>query len=60
MNNEKNKKETQYVSIRIASQITGIHPQTLRKLCDDNKIQYYRTPSKQRKFNKSYLEEMLG
>jgi predicted site-specific integrase-resolvase len=37
-----------------------MHPQTLRKLGDSKKIICYKTPSGQRKFNKSCLEKMLN
>ena len=52
--------KTKYVTIREASIITGINPQTLRKLGDENKIKCYKTLSGQRKFDKSYLEKMCN
>jgi predicted site-specific integrase-resolvase len=60
MNDEKNIKSTEYVSIREANIITGIHPQTLRKLGDQQKIKCYKTLSGQRKFNRSCLEKMCN
>jgi predicted site-specific integrase-resolvase len=56
--NDNTKKQTEYVSIREAAIITGIHPQTLRKLGDEQKIKCYKTLSGQRKFDRSYLEKM--
>jgi predicted site-specific integrase-resolvase len=58
--NIKNKKDSEFVSIREASIITGINPQTLRKLGDQEKIKCYKTLSGQRKFNRKYLEEMCN
>jgi predicted site-specific integrase-resolvase len=52
--------KAKYVTIREASIITGINPQTLRKLGDENKIKCYKTLSGQRKFDKSYLEKMCN
>jgi predicted site-specific integrase-resolvase len=53
-------KESDYISIRKASKITGLHPHTLRKISDEKKINSYKTFSGQRKFNKSCLEKMLN
>lgn len=53
MNEEKEKR---FVSIREASLLTGIESQTLRKLGDQKKIKCYKTPSGQRKFDRSCLE----
>lgn len=55
MNDNKN-----FLSIGEAYQITGISPQTLRKLADQNKIKSYKTLSGQRKFDKNSLEEMCN
>ena len=52
--------KTEFISIREASIITGINPQTLRKLGDENKIKCYKTLSGQRKFDKYYLEKMCN
>lgn len=64
MNNEesnrKSIKQNEFISIREASLITGINPQTLRKLGDENKIKCYKTLSGQRKFSRKYLEEMCN
>ena len=48
----------EHISIREASRLTGICPQTLRKLADENKIKCYKTLSGQRKFDKNCLEAM--
>jgi predicted site-specific integrase-resolvase len=47
-----------FVSIKEASIITGIQPQTLRKMGDQKQINCYRTHSGQRKFHKPSLEAM--
>ena len=52
--------KTDWVSIRIAESISGIGPQTLRKLGDQNQIRCYKTPSGQRKFCKQDLQTMCG
>jgi predicted site-specific integrase-resolvase len=57
MNDEK---KTQFINIREAVSISGIGIQTIRKLCDTNKITCYKTPSGQRKINKSSLEQMCN
>ena len=59
-NNKLIRDKTQYISIREASIISGINPQTLRKLGDENKIKCYKTLSGQRKFDKAYLEKMCN
>ena len=59
-NNKLIRDKTQYISIREASIITGINPQTLRKLGDENKIKCYKTLSGQIKFVKAYLEKMCN
>jgi predicted site-specific integrase-resolvase len=48
--------EKDFISIGKASVITGLTSQTLRKLCDTQKITCYKTPSGQRRFNKLSLE----
>jgi len=48
----------EFISIREASQLTGINPQTLRKMGDEGKIKCYKTLTGQRKFDKHYLETM--
>ena len=59
-NGNKKKNNTQYISIREASLLTGINPQTLRKMGDENKIKCYKTLTGQRKFDKNYLEKMCN
>jgi putative resolvase len=50
----------EYIPIREASKMTGICPQTLRKMSDQNKVVSYRTTSGQRRFNRSDLEKMCN
>lgn len=52
--------KTQYVSIKEASRLTGLHQNTLRRFADEQKISCYKTPSGQRRFNKRYLETMCN
>jgi putative resolvase len=49
-----------FVAIKEAVKISGIGAQTLRKLCDDKKIQCYKTLSGQRKINKACLERLCN
>jgi predicted site-specific integrase-resolvase len=58
MNELKTGVEKDFISIKEASILTGIQPQTLRKMGDQKKIQCYRTFSGQRKFHKGSLEDM--
>jgi predicted site-specific integrase-resolvase len=60
MNEEQTYKTADYVSISEANIITGIHPQTLRKLGDQQKIKCYRTITGQRKFNRMCLDKMCN
>jgi len=55
-----NEQKTKFISIREAIKISGIGAQTIRKLCDNNKIICYKTLSGQRKINKSSLEQMCN
>jgi len=47
-----------YIPIREAVLLTGMCAQTLRKLCDEKKIDFYKTESGQRKFSKKSLENL--
>lgn len=49
-----------FVSIKVASSITGLNQQTLRKLADNNEIESYKTPSGQRKFCKNALDKLIN
>jgi putative resolvase len=51
---------SEYVSIKEASRLTGLHENTLHRLGDEQKISCYKTPSEQRRFNKHYLEKMCN
>jgi len=60
MSNEtiKNTESTaKFISIKEATCISGLHPQTLRKFADTNQIKCYKTSGGQRKFNKQSLED---
>jgi predicted site-specific integrase-resolvase len=52
--------KTKFVSLKEACIITGLHQNTLRKMCDEQKIKCYKTPSGTRRFDKRYLEEMCN
>lgn len=45
-----------YVSTREAAEITGLHPNTLRKYADAGKIKHYRLPNGDRRFDVSSWE----
>jgi len=49
----------EYVPIRTAVQISGMHPNTLRKYVDNHQIKSYKSPAGQRMFHKSSLLEFL-
>ena len=51
---------SEFISIKEASRLTGLHENTLRRLGDEQKISCYKTPSGQRRFNKHYLEKMCN
>jgi len=53
-----NEETKNYISVKRASELCGLSPQTLRKLADENKIEYYKTLSGQRRFNQSYIQKM--
>ena len=55
-----NVQKNSFISIREATTISGIGSQTIRKLCDNNKIICYKTLSGQRKINKFSLEQMCN
>ena len=58
MNDKKEK--AKYITISQACELTGLHQNTLRKLGDEQKIQCYKTPGGQRRFNKHDLEKMCN
>jgi putative resolvase len=49
-----------FISIRDATKITGLHPNTLRKFADQNQVKCYKTPSGQRKFDRQSLEKFCN
>ena len=57
---EKEKKQTNYISIGKATVLSGLCAQTLRKLADQKKIISYKTISGQRKFDKSNIIQMCS
>ncbi len=50
-------KTKEYISIKEAASISGLHQHTLRKYADTNQIKCYKTPGGQRKFDKQSLED---
>ena len=46
----------EFIPMRTASDITGLHPNTLRKYADNNKIKSYRSPAGQRMLHKLSLQ----
>jgi len=57
---EKEKKQTNYISIGEATVLSGLCAQTLRKLADQKKIISYKTITGQRKFDKSNIIQMCS
>ena len=45
--------------IRIAAQLAGVHPQTIRQYADEGRIEYVRTPYGQRRIHKESLQAYL-
>ena len=46
-----------FINSKKASKILGLHPNTLRKMANDNKIKHYKTESGQRRYDvDDYLE----
>lgn len=52
--------EKEYLSIGEASKLCGICPKTLRKITDENKVDFYRTPSGNRKISRHSLSELCN
>ena len=52
------KENAKYITISQASELSGLHQNTLRRLGDEQTIQCYKTPGGQRRFNKLDLEKM--
>ena len=59
MNEAPQKTKSKFVSIKEASQLTGICQQTLRVMADQKKIGCYKTPTGFRKFNTDSISKML-
>lgn len=49
-------KETDFVSVGVASRLSGLDKQTIRKLVDQSQVDGYKTPSGQRRINRSSLQ----
>lgn len=49
-----------YLSPRQVQSLYGYHPKTLAQWADDGKIEFIRTPGKQRRYLKASLDEMHG
>lgn len=49
-----------FVGVAEASRISGMHPHTIRKYANENKIKCYKTPSGQFKINKFNLEALCN
>ena len=60
MTDVKKEKTSKYITIGKAAELSGLHENTLRKLCDEQKIKCYKTPSGQRRIDKSDLEKMCN
>ena len=53
-----NEKEKKFISVGDASLLSGLDPQTVRKMFDNKTIPGYKTPSNQRKIDKKGLQEL--
>ncbi|MDQ7029443.1 MAG: helix-turn-helix domain-containing protein [Ardenticatenia bacterium] len=49
----------EWLTLREASELLGIHPSTLRRWSDDGKIPFVRTPGGHRRFHRQVLEEYM-
>ena len=47
-----------FIPIRKAAEISGLHPNTLRKYAEEGKVQHYKTPSGLRQFSMSSLQAL--
>ena len=55
-----NGKEKEYISVGNASILSGLDPQTIRKMVDTEKISGYKTPSGQRRVNRKDIQTMFN
>ena len=55
-----NEIDTEFIPLRKAVMLTGLHKNTLRKYADTNQIKTYRSKSDQRMFHKPSLEKFCG
>lgn len=56
----KDASDKNFVSIKDAARIAGLHPNTLRKMADSDQVASYRTPSGQRRFDRRALAKMCA
>lgn len=52
--------DKEFISVGKASKLCGICPKTLRKIVDENKVEFYWTASGHRKINRLSLQKMCG
>jgi predicted site-specific integrase-resolvase len=55
-----NEKEKRYVTVGEASRLTGLDPQTIRKMADKASILCYKTPSGQRRINFQSIQKLCS
>ena len=52
--------QSSFISIGKAAQITGLHPNTLRRLCDQKEINAFKTKGGQRRFSSSSIQSYIS
>jgi putative resolvase len=57
---QNNEKEKRYVTVGEASRLTGLDPQTIRKMADKASILCYKTPSGQRRINLQSIQKLCS
>jgi predicted site-specific integrase-resolvase len=57
---QNNEKEKRHVSVGEASKLTGLDPQTIRKMADKASIVCYKTPSGQRRINLQSIQKLCS
>jgi predicted site-specific integrase-resolvase len=57
---QRNEKEKRYVTVGEASRLTGLDPQTIRKMADKASILCYKTPSGQRRINLQSIQKLCS
>lgn len=56
----KSKEKNNFISVGEASKLSGLDVQTLRKMADLSQIKSYRTPSRQRRFDRQDLQKLFN